>query len=33
MDDMATRGVPWDKLDGLVPDGLDIYWQHSLEFF
>jgi ATP-dependent helicase/nuclease subunit B len=32
MDDMATRNVPWDKLDGLVPDGLDIYWQHSLEF-
>ena len=32
MDDMVTRGVPWDKLDGLVPDQLDVYWQHSLEF-
>ena len=32
MDDMVTRGVPWEKLDGLVPDQLDIYWQHSLEF-
>jgi ATP-dependent helicase/nuclease subunit B len=32
MDDMATRGVAWDALDGLVPDQLDKYWQHSLEF-
>src|SRR6201985_2442138 len=32
MDDMVTRGVGWDKLDGLVPDQLDIYWQHSLQF-
>src|ERR1700749_1992163 len=32
LDDMVTRGVPWDKLDGLVRDQLDIYWQHSLEF-
>src|SRR5690348_501516 len=32
MDDMVTRGVPWEKLDGLVPDQLDIYWQRSLEF-
>jgi ATP-dependent helicase/nuclease subunit B len=32
MDDMVTRGVAWDALDGLVPDQLDEYWQHSLEF-
>ena len=32
MDDMATRGVGWEALDGLVPDQLDKYWQHSLEF-
>jgi ATP-dependent helicase/nuclease subunit B len=32
MDDMVTRGVRWDALDGLVPDQLDRYWQISLEF-
>ena len=32
MDDMATRGVDWTALDRLVPDQLDKYWQHSLEF-
>src|SRR5438132_6530946 len=32
MDDMVTRGVDWDALDKLVPDQLDQYWQHSLEF-
>ena len=32
MDDMVTRGVGWDRLDGLVPDQLDQYWQHSFEF-
>src|SRR3954464_5310518 len=32
MDDMVTRGVSWERLDGLVPDQLDQYWQHSLEF-
>ena len=32
MDDMVTRDVPWDALDGLVPDNLDQYWQHSLQF-
>ena len=32
MDDMVTRGVDWKALDGLVPDQLDQYWQHSLEF-
>jgi len=32
MDDMVTRDVPWDALDELVPDNLDQYWQHSLQF-
>src|SRR4051794_21819388 len=32
MDDMVTRGVAWETLDKLVPDQLDKYWQHSLEF-
>ncbi len=32
MDDMVTRGVAWNALDGLVPDQLDKYWQYSLEF-
>jgi ATP-dependent helicase/nuclease subunit B len=32
MDDMVTRGVSWEALDGLVPDQLDRYWQHSLDF-
>jgi ATP-dependent helicase/nuclease subunit B len=32
IDDMVTRGVGWEALDGLVPDQLDKYWQHSLEF-
>jgi ATP-dependent helicase/nuclease subunit B len=32
MDDMVTRGVAWEALDKLVPDQLDQYWQHSLEF-
>ncbi len=32
MDDMATRGVAWRALDGLVPDALDTYWQMTLGF-
>ena len=32
MDDMVTRGMGWEALDGLVPDHLDEYWQHSLQF-
>jgi ATP-dependent helicase/nuclease subunit B len=32
MDDMATRGVAWNALDGLVPDDLDRYWQLTLKF-
>ena len=29
---MVTRGVDWNALDNLVPDQLDRYWQHSLDF-
>src|ERR1700722_1355762 len=32
MDDMVTRGVGWNALDGLVPDALDQYWQLTLKF-
>jgi len=32
MDDMITRGVGWEALDGIVPDQLDQYWQHSFQF-
>ena len=32
MDDMTTREVPWKKLDGLVPDAVDAYWQLTLAF-
>jgi ATP-dependent helicase/nuclease subunit B len=32
IDDMTTREVDWDKLDGLVPDDLDQYWQLTLKF-
>src|SRR5258707_358226 len=32
MDDMVTRGVAWNALDGLVPDALDQYWQLTLRF-
>ncbi|MEP7031638.1 MAG: double-strand break repair protein AddB, partial [Pseudolabrys sp.] len=32
MDDMTTRQVKWQKLDGLVPDDLDPFWQLSLRF-
>jgi ATP-dependent helicase/nuclease subunit B len=32
MDDMVTRGVGWEALDGLVPDQLDKYWQYTLDF-
>lgn len=32
IDDMVTRDVGWDRLDGLVPDNLDVYWQESLKF-
>ena len=29
---MITRQVPWDRLDKLVPDALDRYWQIALDF-
>jgi ATP-dependent helicase/nuclease subunit B len=32
MDDMTTRGVEWTRLDEIVPDSLDRYWQLTLEF-
>jgi ATP-dependent helicase/nuclease subunit B len=32
IDDMITRRVAWSKLDGLVPDNLDVYWRLTLEF-
>ncbi len=32
MDDMITREVPWQALNGVVPDSLDIYWQETLKF-
>jgi ATP-dependent helicase/nuclease subunit B len=32
IDDMTTRGVSWDRLDALVPDHLDKYWQLTLAF-
>jgi ATP-dependent helicase/nuclease subunit B len=32
MDDMITRQVGWDRLDGLVPGEVDEFWQDSLEF-
>src|SRR5262249_9172996 len=32
IDDMTTRQVPWDRLDQLVPDEMDAYWQLTLRF-
>src|ERR1700731_1436243 len=32
IDDMTTRGVSWDRLDDLVPDQFDKYWQLTLAF-
>ena len=32
MDDMTTRDVPWDRLDDLVPDEFDRFWQLTLRF-
>ena len=32
IDDMTTRQVAWERLDGLVPDNLDHYWKLTLDF-
>jgi ATP-dependent helicase/nuclease subunit B len=32
MDDLAMREVAWERLDGLVPDHVDTYWQLTLDF-
>jgi ATP-dependent helicase/nuclease subunit B len=32
MDDMVTRQVPWQRLDELVPDEHDEFWQKTLRF-
>jgi ATP-dependent helicase/nuclease subunit B len=32
IDDMTTRGVPWERLDDLVPEKFDDYWQLTLKF-
>jgi ATP-dependent helicase/nuclease subunit B len=32
IDDMTTREVPWQRLDKLVPDNFDPYWQYTLRF-
>src|SRR5438309_741229 len=29
---LPTRGVSWDRLDDLVPDHLDKYWQLTIAF-
>ena len=32
IDDMTTRAVPWQRLDRLVPENLDRYWQLTQQF-
>src|SRR5215467_11096282 len=32
MDDLAMREVDWSRLDGLVPEHVDKYWQLTLDF-
>jgi len=32
IDDMTTRQVAWERLNSLVPDNLDRYWQLTLGF-
>jgi ATP-dependent helicase/nuclease subunit B len=32
IDDMTMRGVSWDRLDDLVPDDFDPFWEKTLEF-
>src|SRR5579883_3070734 len=31
-DDLATREIDWSRLDGLVPEHVDRYWQLTLDF-
>src|SRR5246127_5238288 len=33
IDDMTTRQVPWNRLDDIVPERFDPYWQLTLQFF
>jgi ATP-dependent helicase/nuclease subunit B len=32
IDDVITRKMDWQRLDGLVPDQFDKYWQFTLDF-
>ena len=32
IDDVITRKVDWQRLDSLVPDQFDTYWQSTLDF-
>jgi len=32
IDDVITRKMDWGRLDGLVPDHFDKYWQFTLDF-
>jgi len=32
IDDMTTRQIAWKRLDGLVPENVDEYWQKTLAF-
>lgn len=32
IDDIETTGIPWERLETLVPDDLARYWQISLDF-
>ena len=32
IDDIITRKVDWQRLDSLVPDQFDTYWQYTLDF-
>jgi ATP-dependent helicase/nuclease subunit B len=32
IDDMTMRGVAWERLEALVPEKFDVYWQLTLRF-
>jgi ATP-dependent helicase/nuclease subunit B len=32
IDDMTVRGVSWERLDDLVPDDFDPFWEKTLKF-